>query len=560
MPPVTRKRSAPAPLLSASSESEYEPDLEIMLKPEPVSSSTEEETNSNSDDEISVSSNDIIKVEKLKKKPKPKFKCPWKECERTFRLAHRLEAHCLSHEAKDQKTSPSKGGFSLFNALCADKSHLKKQIRYAHKVSTSLAKKYIKELKKALDKELEQLKPKVLTTNRKNIPEIESSEEGSCFDDANSSVEDDLTINNTDNPDETVQPSNNQTTKSQQVKGLNLKCPWESCDDRLPNASYLRRHYRKHTSDRPYRCSFESCGQTKAQLQLILRHIRKDHGQEKFDAKKYVEVNKKILDEEARRLGIKEYYTEKVYKSKVSAPSELNLNSSTSKPTSKVTQTQQNISLPFFTTIYQTSTSLYICPLLSGCNAQRQTLAELRRHYRVHGGAQYRPYRCNVSPGVCQYASSLKKNVISHIKFKHGQTLQGSEDVGNNSNIYMCTELLAMEEALFSNATIVSPPKVEIQKPLTFGCSYEGCNRTAAQKSDVLRHIYAAHFSIPRNEHKNLGSETKARAEQFVRALGQKDLGQPERTNDDKVDILERAIAGISDESLNFFAEVSEFH
>lgn len=187
--------------------------------------------------------------------------------------------------------------------------------------------------------------------------------------------------------------------------------------------------------------------------------------------------------------------------------------------------------LPPLTTIYRTSAGQYFCPF-SVCDQQCVSIDHLKKHYRIHSSTNYRPFKCNIT-NSCQYEAAQKCSVVCHIRTKHRTQLASSSEnnaeLGENS-ILTNTDLLEIENALFRNAKIVCPPKMQIQKPLLYACtlvncskkfiklthyrdhyrahigakpffcSFSKCGLTTNQKSHLLRHIHTSHFNISRKD------------------------------------------------------------
>lgn len=320
------------------------------------------------------------------------------------------------------------------------------------------------------------------------------------------------------------------------------KCPIKGCKKPISSSNELRIHYRiSHTKNKPYKCTFPSCDHACAALGDLYKHIRKIHKQQSTKmAKDYVQVLTEILADEAKELGIKEYFT-----------GEINSEGKFEDDGTTVIIPY----LPHFTTIHQASTGYLICPL-SDCDHQAKGMVNLKKHYRVHCGSEYRPYRC-IFPDViktCRYAATEKKNVERHIRVKHfylpasikklNETVKDDDDRNESDFVETRTDWLEMENDLFNSAEIVSSP--EVQKPRLFACTFSNCAKSfnqfttlrnhlrthlkskpfkclfpncthsSTQKEDIFRHINFVHFKVPRNKQGNLSKEEKQRAEHYV--------------------------------------------
>lgn len=317
------------------------------------------------------------------------------------------------------------------------------------------------------------------------------------------------------------------------------KCSWEQCKKVFKHLHHLQNHYRTHTNEKPYSCTFRNCDHTSSSLRHIYKHIRNVHKRQHSTVENYVKVNKEVLDTEEKLFGIKKY----IY-SKVNTDGDNDKHATVKQPT-----------LPPFTTIYRTSTGHYICPL-NKCDQQCNDFAELKKHYRVHCGNDFRVYRCSITDS-CRYAANLKKNVVKHIRAKHASHLAANKN-GNNTSIddgklngysdfiHTNTDLLEMVNALFKSAQIVSPPEMEVHRPLIYACPFSNCSkefshishfrnhrRTHTQtkpffcsfsdchfetnrKSTLLSHVHSFHFNVLSKNQKKLSNDKKLRAEQYV--------------------------------------------
>lgn len=203
--------------------------------------------------------------------------------------------------------------------------------------------------------------------------------------------------------------------------------------------------------------------------------------------------------------------------------------------------------LPNFTTIHQTSTGYYVCPL-NGCDHQRISMAGLKIHYRSHCGQDYRPFKC-IFPVVCEYAAISRGTVEGHIRSRH--IPPDNADLDPSDFVEVRTDWLEIEDALFSSAQVISAPVIQRARPFEctfakcskkfatiavlrhhlrthtqatpFKCSYPKCIYTAAQKGNIYAHIYSVHFNIQKKKFKNVSNETKQRAEQYV-VINQEEL------------------------------------
>lgn len=314
------------------------------------------------------------------------------------------------------------------------------------------------------------------------------------------------------------------------------RCPVEGCEKTFTSLTNLRVHFRKHTQNKPYECTFPSCDQAFDDLTILYKHIRSEH-QQQFP-KMYVKVRKEILTEETKQLGIKECYTGEVYGEGMPEEDD---NTTNTMPT-----------LPPFTTIHRTSTGHLVCPF-SECDQQTNKMVDLKNHYRIHGGRDYRPYKCVFPDESCQYAATEKKNVERHIRVKHFHLPRSikkcnetviDDDRNESDFVETRTDWLAMENALFSSAQIISSPDVQIPRtyectfPICakkftridqlrthirshlqlkpYSCSFPNCDQTSTRKEHILSHIHSAHFNVSRSMQKSLSKEEKQIAEQYI--------------------------------------------
>lgn len=200
--------------------------------------------------------------------------------------------------------------------------------------------------------------------------------------------------------------------------------------------------------------------------------------------------------------------------------------------------------IPHFTTIYQNFTGHYICPL-NECDKEYNNFFKLKRHYRAHCSYHYRPYRCIFPDNSCQYDSQDLAKVKQHILKKH--ILPSKEVIDVDPSVFVAThtDWLQVEDTLFRDAQIVSPP--EVQKPSLyectfancskkfrnitqlqvhfrfhiklkpFRCSYPNCQHTSTEKKAMLCHIHSVHFNIPARKQRNtLSKEDKERGKLYV--------------------------------------------
>lgn len=153
-------------------------------------------------------------------------------------------------------------------------------------------------------------------------------------------------------------------------KQFKYKCTWGECEKPFNNSDLLRSHYRTHTKAKPYKCSFPGCKTACVQSSSIFRHIYAVHLQQtQIEAKKYVDVQKDILTEEAKLLGINNKLTKKNYGEAMFDGDD-----------DEIVMLPK---LPHFTVIHRVSTGQYVCPV-SACDHHARKMNALRRHYRTH--------------------------------------------------------------------------------------------------------------------------------------------------------------------------------
>lgn len=99
------------------------------------------------------------------------------------------------------------------------------------------------------------------------------------------------------------------------VTRQNPKCPWNGCKVISKSSLELQKHYRSHTKVKPFECTVSFCRKTSRHLWGIYQHICVVHLNQfnEKEAKKYVKVQKEILIEEAKQLGIDECFAEDMY-------------------------------------------------------------------------------------------------------------------------------------------------------------------------------------------------------------------------------------------------------
>lgn len=319
------------------------------------------------------------------------------------------------------------------------------------------------------------------------------------------------------------------TTSTTTEQSLKYKCPEETCGKELPDAQKFREHHRSHSKVKPYRCTFPGCKLLFSQLSSIIRHIITVHkARTRLKANKFVAIDQKVLDEEAAFLGIKKPFFLTAFGDEEAIED--------------ITPT-----LPPFSVIYQTSSGHYICPF-NGCSQQATNFHQLKVHYRVHCGNDYRPFRCTYPDPHCRYAANRRETVIGHIQRNH-LSAPGSSGLPSDY-VKVRTDWLKMEDDLFAKAEILGAPKRANSGSRTYDCTYGRCNKkfttrnllrlhlrshtqskpyrckfpgcsggygyATAAKCRLLEHIQTKHFGVAREACKDLGPDERARAEKYV--------------------------------------------
>ncbi|KAH9390020.1 hypothetical protein TYRP_007569 [Tyrophagus putrescentiae] len=239
-----------------------------------------------------------------------------------------------------------------------------------------------------------------------------------------------------------------------------LKCPWRKCKTAVKDSTQLRCHYRRHSKLKPYVCIYPSCDHPGFNLKShTIAHIIKKHNLSgKPEAKRHI-------------------------------------------------------------------------------------------HYRTHCGNNFRPYQCIFDPANCQYTSKQRDAMKAHIRRVHKP-----EQLSSNPNtcdldefVQTYPDLLQIEEDLFSGVEIVHKGALELPRPFEcpfencseqyflqdrvfdhylshkkakpFKCLFPKCGHTSLRKNCLQMHILAKHFNVPQKMQKDLITEQKLEADQYIEVL-----------------------------------------
>lgn len=341
--------------------------------------------------------------------------------------------------------------------------------------------------------------------------------------------------------DETSEPVNEDGTRR-------LKCPWRKCKTAVKDSTQLRCHYRRHSKLKPYVCIYPSCDHPGFNLKShTIAHIIKKHNLSgKPEAKRHVKVLQKELDEETKLLGIRSHIRGEVFVEDVSDDDDHDNDVEDNEDEST---DRTMIVLPRIDTIHRNpTTGHYICPF-SGCTKEKISVAHLKIHYRTHCGNNFRPYQCIFDPATCQYTSKQRDAMKAHIRRVHKP-----EQLSSNPNtcdldefVQTYPDLLQIEEDLFSGVEIVHNGALELPRPFEcpfencseqyflqdrvfdhylshkkakpFKCLFPKCGHTSLRKNCLQMHILAKHFNVPQKMQKDLITEQKLEADQYIEVL-----------------------------------------
>ena len=364
--------------------------------------------------------------------------------------------------------------------------------------------------------------------------------------------------------------------------GKMYKCPWRGCGKLSESAFNFRIHYRTHSQAKPYSCTFPGCATSQglqaqySQTSSLISHIlTKHHVSSRLEAKrKYMKVDQRLIDEEAKLLGIS-------FTRRGALPHGVDAASMAAAASALAADEEEEedgnekpVLLPHFTSIYRSSvTGYYSCPF-PGCSQELPELCLVKQHYRSrHLGDHFRPYQCVYDPASCRYAAKHRSSINEHLRTVHGalgQQLVSVEEkkAGSSSSllekyIHTRTDWLKMEEALFASAKIISsnggggggstssvdigertrtaarryncpvegcakqfPTLAETcrhyrvhTRSRPFWCLYPGCGQPSTQRNHTYIHVLGVHFQVPLKEQKGLSAERKAEATAYVGVL-----------------------------------------